>query len=87
LRENLKLRLLTARLALLAHDETNFRHELKTVQLWTTRYFDTQAPVTSDWLTAQQKLAAIPLNIDLPDLTPSLQAVRNYRLSREKAAR
>lgn len=87
LRENLKLRLLTARLALLAHDETNFKHELKTVQLWTTRYFDTQAPATSDWLAAQQKLAAIPLNIELPDLTPSLQAVRNYRLSREKAAR
>ncbi len=87
LRENLKLRLLTARLALLAHDETNFKQELKTVQRWTARYFDTQSPATRHWLTEQQKLAAIPLSIELPDLTPSLQAMRNYRLSREKAAR
>ncbi|MFY9259604.1 MAG: uroporphyrinogen-III C-methyltransferase [Gallionella sp.] len=87
LRENLKLRLLTARLALLAHDDTNFKQELKTVQHWTTRYFDTQSPITGNWLAEHQKLAATSLNIELPDLDPSLQAVRNYRLSREKAAR
>jgi uroporphyrin-3 C-methyltransferase len=87
LRENLKLRLLTARLALLAHDETNFKQELKTVQRWTMRYFDTQSLPTGNWLAEQQKLAATTLNIELPDLDPSLQAVRNYRLSREKAAR
>ena len=40
LRENLKLSLLSARLALLSRDEVSFRQELKNTQLWTARYFD-----------------------------------------------
>ena len=40
LRENLKMRLLSARLALLSRDENSYRQELKTAQLWTERYFD-----------------------------------------------
>lgn len=87
LRENLKLRLLTARLALLSHDEANFKQELKTVQRWTARYFDTKSPLTANWLLEQQKLDHTTLNIDLPDLDPSLRLVRSYRLSREKGTR
>jgi uroporphyrin-3 C-methyltransferase len=41
LRENLKLRLLSARMALLTRDEVSFRRDLKTSQEWLKRYFDT----------------------------------------------
>ena len=40
LRENLKLRLLNTRLALLARDQSTFRSELKQAQSWIERYFD-----------------------------------------------
>ncbi|HEY4999611.1 MAG TPA: uroporphyrinogen-III C-methyltransferase, partial [Usitatibacter sp.] len=43
LRENLKLRLLSARVALLARDEPSFREDLKATQGWITKFFDTRA--------------------------------------------
>jgi uroporphyrin-III C-methyltransferase len=83
LRENLKLRLLTARLALLSREEDSFRQELKTAQLWTTRYFDAKSNEGIRMLEGLKKLAAADIRIELPDISPSLQAVRNYRLIRE----
>ena len=41
LRENLKLRLLSARFALLFHDQANFRADLTAADAWLTKYFDT----------------------------------------------
>jgi len=87
LRENLKLHLLSARIALLSRDEVVFRQELKNTQLWTARYFDTKSPAVSEMLTGMKKLAVSRISIELPDLSSSLQAVRNYRLTSEKAAR
>ncbi len=90
LRENLKLRLLSARLALLSRDEDSFRLELKTAQLWTTRYFDDKSNGGLQMLDVLKKLVASDIGIELPDISPSLQAVRNYRLTRQnepKAAR
>jgi uroporphyrin-III C-methyltransferase len=87
LRENLKLRLLSARIALLSRDEVVFRQELKNTQLWTARYFDTKSPAVSEMLTGMKKLAVSRISVELPDLSSSLQAVRNYRLTSEKAAR
>jgi uroporphyrin-3 C-methyltransferase len=86
LRENLKLRLLSARLALLSRDEDGFRYELKTAQLWTVRYFDGKSNEVMRMLTGLKKIAASPVSIELPDVSPSLQAVRNYRLTHEHAA-
>ena len=86
LRENLKLRLLSARLALLSRDEDGFRQELKTAQLWTTRYFDGKSNEVIRMLAVLKKIAASPVSIELPDVSPSLQAVRNYRLTHEHAA-
>jgi Uncharacterized enzyme of heme biosynthesis len=83
LRENLKLRLLSARLALLSRDENSFRQELKTAQLWTARYFDGKSNQGARMSAELKKLAASSINIELPDISPSLQAVRNYRLTRE----
>ncbi len=87
LRENLKLRLLSARLALLTRDEESFRHELKTAQAWTARYFDTLDSEGAKMLGGLRKVAAASIAIELPDISPSLQAVRNYRLTREGATK
>lgn len=87
LRENLKLRLLTARLALLSRDGDSFRQELKTAQLWTARYFDSKSNEGVRMSEGLKKLVASDISIELPDISPSLQAVRNYRLTRESASK
>ncbi|MFZ5524179.1 MAG: uroporphyrinogen-III C-methyltransferase [Pseudomonadota bacterium] len=87
LRENLKLRLLSARIALLSRDEAVFRQELKNTQLWTARYFDAKSPAVLEVLSGMKQLAVSRISIELPDLGSSLQAVRNYRLTAEKTVR
>lgn len=83
LRENLKLRLLSARLALLTRDEDSFRQELKTAQRWTERYFDVKSNEAIQMLAGLKKIAASSISIELPDISPSLQTVRHYRLTHE----
>ena len=83
LRENLKLSLLSARIALLSRDEDSFRQGLKTAQLWTKRYFDGKSSESKRMSAGLKKLAASDISIELPDISASLQAVRNYRLTRE----
>jgi uroporphyrin-III C-methyltransferase len=83
LRENLKLSLLSARLALLSRDEASFRQGLKTAQLWTARYFDVKSSEGMRMSEGLKKLAASDISIELPDISASLQAVRNYRLTHE----
>ncbi|MBU1424502.1 MAG: uroporphyrinogen-III C-methyltransferase [Gammaproteobacteria bacterium] len=86
LRENLKLRLLSARMALLTRDEVSFRRDLKTSQEWLKRYFDIRSAASAQALGTLQKLAASNIVIDLPDISGSLEAVRNYRVSHERGA-
>jgi uroporphyrin-3 C-methyltransferase len=83
LRENLKLNLLSARLALLSHDEVSFRQGLKTAQRWTARYFDAKSSVNKHVSEVLKKLVASDISIELPDISDSLRAVRNYRQMRE----
>jgi len=87
LRENLKLRLLSARLALLSHDEISFKRDVKTAQEWIRLYFDTRSEQGAAAIATLQKVFAANINIDLPDLSGSLEAVRNYRISHERGAR
>lgn len=87
LRENLKLRLLSARLALLSRDETSFRQDIKTAQNWVKLYFDTQTGEGAQAVITLQKLNASSIKIELPDISGSLEAVRHYRASREKGIR
>ncbi len=86
LRENLKMRLVSARLALLSRDEESFRQELKTAELWTRRYFDVKSTEGVRMMADLGTLATSSIDIELPDIGTSLQAVRSYRLSHEKAA-
>ena len=87
LRENLRLRLLSARLALLTHDEASFKHDLQAAQGWVARYFDAKSTQGSLAIATLQKLRESSISIEVPDVSSSLEAVRNYRISREKQAR
>jgi uroporphyrin-III C-methyltransferase len=84
LRENVKLRLLAARMALLARDEATFREDLRASQAWIAKYFDPKAKATTAALAALKQLADSPITISVPDINTSLGAVRTARAAREK---
>jgi uroporphyrin-3 C-methyltransferase len=86
-RENLKLRLLTARMALLAHDEANYRRDLKAAQAWLKRYFDEKDKVVKSAVGVLQQLAGSPVRVDVPDISASVAAVRGFKLGPERSAR
>jgi uroporphyrin-3 C-methyltransferase len=87
LRENLKLRLMSARLALLSRDETSFKHDIKTSLEWVKIYFDVKAGEGAQVVITLQKLNAANIIIVMPYVSDSLDAVRLYRASREKDMR
>ncbi len=78
-RENLKLRLLNARLALLSRNEAAFRDDLNSAQDIMLKYFDTRARATQSAQGALRQVQANNLNIEMPTLSESLNAVRNYK--------
>jgi uroporphyrin-3 C-methyltransferase len=86
LRENLKLRLLTARIALLARNDASFAADLTAVDTWIKQYFDTRAKPVQMLQATIKQLAATPLPGETPDLTRSLEALRVLRLGQERAA-
>jgi len=84
LRENLKLRLLNARLALLARDQWTFQNELKHALAWMNRYFDAS---DSSLQTAQanlEQLIATEINIAMPTLNESRSALKTFKLGQER---
>jgi uroporphyrin-3 C-methyltransferase len=84
LRENLKLRLVNARLALLSRDGRSFREDMRQCGEWLDRYFDERAkPVQSAEATVKA-LAALDIARDLPSLDETLNAVRNFKTAKEK---
>lgn len=84
LRENLKLRLLNARLALLAHDQWTFRNELKQARFWVDRYFDNRDKSVQTAQSTLKQLSATEINIELPNLNESLSAIKNFKLGKER---
>lgn len=86
-RENLKLKLLSARLALLARDEAVFRDDLRTASKWLDQYFDTRSKAGAAAAASLKQLGESELAIQLPDIADSLEAARSLRLARERSAR
>jgi uroporphyrin-III C-methyltransferase len=85
LRENLRLRLLSARIALVNHDDASFKADIAASAAWVAKYFDTRTkPVLALQATLKQ-LAATPLAGEMPDLSRSLEALRVLRLSQDRA--
>ncbi|MEP7154807.1 MAG: uroporphyrinogen-III C-methyltransferase [Betaproteobacteria bacterium] len=87
LRENLKLRLLSARTSLIARDETNYKEDLKLARDMLAKYFDPKAKVNVNSVAMLKQLAENPVSISAPDITASLAAVRAARAARERQGR
>ena len=78
-RENLKLRLLNARMALLSRNDAAFRSDLIEADRALLRYFDTRAKQTQAARDLLRQLQDSVLNIEMPTLSHSLAAVRQSR--------
>jgi uroporphyrin-3 C-methyltransferase len=78
-RENLKLRLLNARLALLSRNEAAFRSDLISAQDTLVKYFDTRARTTQAAQATLRQVQSNNLAIEMPTLADSLNAVRTYK--------
>ena len=76
LRENLKIRLLTARLALLARDGRTFSADLAQAQNWVGRYFDKRDAKVQETLSELAVLAAMPVKVEQPAPVESIAALR-----------
>ena len=85
-RENLRLRLLNARLSLLTRDEAGYREDLRTAQRWIQRYFDPRSKQTADALNQLKQLSSTTISFELPSISESLEAVRGYKSRRERSS-
>jgi len=84
LRENLKLRLLNARLSLLTRNEAGYREDLRTAQGWIQRYFDARSKAAQGALAQLKQLSAATLSFEAPSISESLDAVRGFKAHRER---
>jgi uroporphyrin-3 C-methyltransferase len=84
LRENLRLRLLNARLSLLTRDEAGYREDLRAAQAWIRRYFDASAKPAADALAQLQQLSARSISFEMPTISESLEAVRGFKSRRQR---
>lgn len=85
LRENLKLRLLGARLSLVARDSTAYRRDLVVASGWLERYFYTGGGTGAATAALLKELASSSPGTALPTIRESLAAVRGYKAVRQRA--
>lgn len=78
-RENLKLRLLNARLALLSRNESAFRSDMIAAQDTISKYFDTRSKQTQTVQVLLKQVQGSNLALEMPTLAESLNAVRSYK--------
>jgi uroporphyrin-3 C-methyltransferase len=84
LRENLRLRLLNARLTLLTRDEAGYREDLRVAQAWIQRYFDPQSRQAREMLAQLKQLSSTTLSFEMPTISESLDAVRGFKSRKER---
>lgn len=82
LRQNMKLRLLTARLSLLARDAAGYQADLQAAGKLLARYFNTQDAAVAAAQAELRKLAALNAAPTLPELKESLAAIESYHKDR-----
>jgi uroporphyrin-3 C-methyltransferase len=87
LRENLKLRLLNARISLLSRDEAAYRRDLDMAAAWVTRYFDTRSGAGASTVNGLKQLRPTGATPLFPTMSESLAAVRSYKAPREGPSR
>jgi uroporphyrin-3 C-methyltransferase len=85
LRENLRLRLLNARLALLSRNQAGFESDVRAARTWLQRYYDRNARPTQQALAQLEELQRSTISFEPPSITDSLDAVRNFKARRDRA--
>ncbi len=84
LRENLKLRLLGARIALLSRDTKSYQGDLRAALQSMERHFDMRDAGVAATSAALRKLYAAQIQVEVPDLTETLDALRRLRAPRAR---
>lgn len=84
LRENLRLRLLSARLGLLARDMRSFRSDLRQAGEWLDLYFDPRAAQVQEARATLAALGRLEPARETADLGETLSALRNFKLARDR---
>jgi uroporphyrin-3 C-methyltransferase len=79
LRENLKLRLISARLAALQRDEATFRDDIAAARDWTAHYFNRQDAATRAVLDSLDAMRNLPVVLKDAEIGASLKAARAAR--------
>jgi uroporphyrin-3 C-methyltransferase len=79
LRENLRLRLISARVAALRREEATFRADISAARDWTLRYFNRQDPASKLFIDRLVELGRAPVALRDSPLAASLKAVRSLR--------
>lgn len=87
LRENVKLRLLGARLALLGRDQATFKGELRQAVQWLEKYFDPRDRSVVSAIETLKPLLANDLSIEPPTLAESQSALRAVKLAADRIVR
>lgn len=72
LRENIRLRLQLAIMAVPRQQDDLYKQSLETVATWVRSYFDTNAEVTQNFLKSVDELADMSIYVDVPDQLQSL---------------
>lgn len=83
LRENLKLRLLHARVALLQRNESLFRSDVQQAREWLGRYFDPRSEAVTGATETLARLEAAAVQVELPSLSETLSMARRLRQPRD----
>ena len=79
-RENLRLRLLDARVALLQHNGEVYQSDLNSAEAAVKQYFDARSPATQSWLKELAELKSLDIRMISDDvLRASQTAVRAYQ--------
>lgn len=82
-RENLRLTLLSAQLALQQREEPLYRQQIGQARRWLEQYFDAGAPAVAQARQELDGFARLALAVELPDLTRPATALRRF-LERER---
>jgi uroporphyrin-3 C-methyltransferase/uroporphyrinogen III methyltransferase/synthase len=78
-RQQLRLRLLNARQALLGRNDRLYRADLAEAQALMNRYFDVRQRDAASALASMKQLASAPLSVETPNINDSVSAVRAVR--------
>jgi len=79
LRENLKLRLLNARLDLLTRDLKGYKADISDARDWLQRYYDVRDEAVARAVSTLTSLQTAEVSAEVPDISASLEAMRELK--------